>query len=56
VALVIFKVLSSCTGVNGGVRAWLQLERGGTDPWLNGEGGTVTSASKPAGRGAVSST
>jgi hypothetical protein len=52
---VIFGVLSSCTGVNGAVRAWLQLEQGGMDQRLTGEGGATTSASKPTGRGAVSS-
>jgi hypothetical protein len=53
-APVIFGVLSSCTGVNGGVRAWLQLERGGADPRLTGEGGATTSGSKPTRRGTVS--
>jgi hypothetical protein len=51
---VIFRVFSSCKRVNGGVRAWLQLERGGAVPRLTGEGGVVTSASKPVGRGAMS--
>jgi hypothetical protein len=51
---VIFGVLSSWTGVNGGVRALLQLEQGGVDPWLTGEGGAATSASKPTGRGTMS--
>jgi hypothetical protein len=37
-----------------GVRAWLQLEWGGADPRLTGDGGAATSASKPSGRGAVS--
>jgi hypothetical protein len=47
-ALVIFGVLGSCTGVNIGVRAWLQLERGGADPRLTFKGGAA--ASKPVGR------
>jgi hypothetical protein len=51
---MIFEVLSSCTGVNGGVRAWLQLEWGGADPRLTGEGRAATSASKLMERGEVS--
>jgi hypothetical protein len=51
---VIFGVLSSCTGVNGGMRAWLQLEQGGTDPRLTCEGRAMTSVSKPVERGVVS--
>jgi hypothetical protein len=34
--------------------AWLQLEWGGADPWLTGEGRAVTSASKLMERGEVS--
>jgi hypothetical protein len=41
-------------GVNVVVRVWLQLEWGGVDPRLTGQGGAGTSASKLVGRGAVS--